>query len=529
MSGGTVMKKATPAKPGFAPTAEQEAIMASMRQGESTIVTAYAGCAKTTTLGLAGSQVKVPALALAFNKSIVKEFEGRFPDNFTVKTLNGLGHQAWARALPQLPRLELKANKLATLITETSKNRKVKLLTEQWLQLRAFVTGAMQTGLVPAGAGPEGVVPDTEESWMAIADEQNIGEADAVFLLDLAKHILEEDIRLAKQGVISFDDQVYCPTMLGGKFPKFPVVFVDEAQDLSMLNHKMLSECLGRPDAKLVAVGDPKQAIYAFRGADSESMSNIRQLRSSWIEKPLATTFRCPKAIVSRQQAHAPGFRAHEQNAAGLFVPAGERGTSWNWDQIQKLVPEGGRPAVLCRNNGPLLKLAFKLIRQGIGVVMLGREIGKGLSTLSKKLAPDDDMPATIVAARVQDWAERECALAEANKKEHKIDGIQDQAECLQAVLSGAECRDAKDLRQQLELLFARENGMVTLSSIHKSKGLEWDLVLHLDPWRLPARQAKKAAELGDDRALKQEWNLKYVAETRTKQVLVEARMEDFK
>ena len=524
------MKKATPAKPGFAPTAEQEAIMASMRQGDSTIVTAYAGCAKTTTLGLAGSQVKVPALALAFNKSIVKEFEGRFPENFTVKTLNGLGHQAWARALPQLPRLELKANKLATLITEISKGRKVKLLNEQWFQLRALVTGAMQAGLVPKGHGPEGAVPDTPEAWEAIADEQNVGKADAEFLQDLAKQILEEDIRLAKQGVISFDDQVYCPTMLGGKFPKFPVVFVDEAQDLSMLNHRMLAECLGRPDAKLVAVGDPKQAIYAFRGADSESMSNIRQLRSSWIEKPLATTFRCPKAIVSRQQAHAPGFRAHEQNAAGLFVPAGERGTKWGWEQVQKLIPEGpeAKAAVLCRNNGPLLTLAFKLIRQGVGVMMLGREIGKGLTVLSKKLAPDDEMPAAAVAGKIQDWSERECALALANGKEHKVDGIQDQAECLQAVLSGAECRDAKDLRTQLEQLFAREHGVVTLSSIHKSKGLEWDLVLHLDPWRLPSPQAKKAAALGDDRALKQEWNLKYVAETRTKQVLVEARMEDF-
>jgi len=137
-------------------------------------------------------------------------------------------------------------------------------------------------------------------------------------------------------------------------------------------------------------------------------------------------------------------------------------------------------------------------------------------------------MPAAAIAARIQDWCERECALAQANGKEHKVDGIQDQAECLQAVLSGAECRDAKDLRTQLEQLFAREQGVVTLSSIHKSKGLEWDLVLHLDPWRLPAKQAKKAAEMGDDRALKQEWNLKYVAETRTKKVLVEARMEDF-
>jgi len=515
-------------KPGFQPTEEQEAIMASMRQSDSTIVTAYAGCAKTTTLGLASSQVKVPALALAFNKSIVKEFEGRFPDNFTIKTLNGLGHQAWARALPQLPRLELKMNKLAGLITEVSKGRKVKLMTEQWHQLRALVTGAMQAGLVPKGFGPEGTVPDTVESWLTIAEDQNIGEKDAEFLTDLARQILEEDIRLAKQGIISFDDQVYCPTMLGGKFPKFPVVFVDEAQDLSMLNHRMLAQCLGRPDAKLVAVGDPKQAIYAFRGADSESMSNIRQLRSSWVEKPLATTFRCPKTIVNRQQAHAPGFRAHEKNVLGLFVPAQQRGQKWGWEEVKKHIPEGGKAAVLCRNNGPLLGIAFKLIRQQIGVVMLGREIGKGLQTLSKKLASDDEMPAAAVAAKVQEWSERECALALANGKEHKIDGIQDQADCLQAVLAGAECRDAKDLRQQLEQLFAREHGVVVLSSIHKSKGLEWDLVLHLDPWRLPSQQAKKAAAAGDDRALKQEWNLKYVAETRTKQVLMEARMEDF-
>ena len=62
--------------------------------------------------------------------------------------------------------------------------------------------------------------------------------------------------------------------MLGGRWPQFPVVFLDEAQDLSAMNHKMAGLVL-RPEGRLVVVGDKKQAIYAWRGASGNSLGGF--------------------------------------------------------------------------------------------------------------------------------------------------------------------------------------------------------------------------------------------------------------
>ena len=60
------------------------------------------------------------------------------------------------------------------------------------------------------------------------------------------------------------------------------------------------------------------------------------------------------------------------------------------------------------------------------------------------------------------------------------------------------------------EHIFAAR-GAVQLLSGHKAKGLEWDTVYHLDPFRVPTPYAK-AGE-----ALEQELNVRYVIETRAK------------
>ena len=61
----------------------------------------------------------------------------------------------------------------------------------------------------------------------------------------------------------------------------------------------------------------------------------------------------------------------------------------------------------------------------------------------------------------------------------------------------------------------------------HKSKGGEWDVVYHLDPFRIPSKWARTAADLGDDSQLEQERNLRYVIETRAKQELYLVNLED--
>lgn len=510
------------------PTSEQLSIISTTSSSPASImIRAYAGTAKTTTLQLAAPNVKVPSLALAFNRKIAQELTPRLPSNFTVKTLNGLGHMAWARQI-DVPSIRLQDRKLGKLVTAVAKDQRVNLPSWQWDAVRQLVSKAMLAGIVPNNAG-DFLTPDTPEAWSDL-DDSGESPQDFSLTLDLARQVLTTSNHLAHQGDISFDDQIYCPVVFGGKWPLYPFVMVDEAQDLSTLNHTMLSRVL-RPGGRLVAVGDPKQAIYAFRGADSTSMDSIRGLQPSWVDHSLTITFRCPKSIVARQQSHAPGYTAFQDNPEGSFLStpeiSGEGETPyWDFSTVRRnFAPNTSSVAVLCRNNAPLLKLAFKLLKSGTGCQMLGRDIGKGLQQLLKKLCPDDSLPISRVLSIVEDWRETQVSQARANEKPSKEEQANDRADCLVAVAEGASCRTASDLSVALEKLFARDVDPIILSTIHRAKGLEFPTVIHLDPWRVPSRRAV----LKGGSELEQELNLLYVCETRTKHTLINADLSSFR
>lgn len=508
-------------------TEEQQIIVEALKRGDNTMVKAYAGCAKTTTIEAASKAMKhQPTLAVAFNVKIKKELERRLPAHFEVKTLNGLGHSAWSKTIGR--RLTLDEKKLGKLITQLAKDMRLDLTTEQWIAARQLVTGAMQAGLVPSKYPHQGLTTDTPENWADIADRLYLDVAP--MMLDFARSALIQSIKLGFDGTISFDDQIYLSTMFNGVFQPYQAVLVDEAQDLSPLNHIQIKRSAGTT-GQLGVVGDPLQAIYAFRGADSQSMGKLQDLRKDWTILPLTLTFRCPKVVVGRQQAHAPGFRAWHTNPEGQFLSYRNRDMDapWQWSEIVALQATPASPiAIICRNNAPLLSMAFKLIRAGVGCTMLGRDLGKNLIALSKKLLPLDDLPADACVKLINEWAERETQLALANDKEEKLAGITDRQECLIAVIESAGVRNAGELRAALDSLFSREYGLVTLATGHKAKGLEWDIVIHLDPFRVPSKYARSMAEDGNPAPLQQEMNLKYVIETRAKHVLVEANGEDF-
>jgi len=515
----------------FPPTPEQEAILASISATSgSTMVEAGAGCAKTTTLEMAASHVKIPALALAFNKRIATEMSKRLPGNFACKTMNALGHSAWARASGMA--LKLDDRKSGKLITQVSKNRKMDLSTDQWDAARALFREAQIQGLVPREEDRLNttLVPDTREGWAELltSASSDITQDDFDFLWEISREALIENIRLARQGTISFDDQIYCSTMLGGQFGRFPVIFLDEDQDLNPLQIRMVSQSM-RPDTRLMAVGDQHQSIYAFRGAVGEAAKQIRLLRpeSSWTELPLMTSFRVPQIVAARQRAHVPLFQAHGTNPPGaIFDWRGANGLQdWGWESVIAALPDPSvQVAVLCRNNAPILDLAFKLIRQGVSCYVLGRDLGKGLLTLIKKLSGDEGLPTLALLERLEKWHEAEFTKAKANDKPDLASRITDRVDCIIAVAEGTQAPDVGSLRRQIERLFAKDSGRVVLSTIHKAKGLEWSAVLHLDPGRIPSKWAK----FGGPRAMEQEANLLYVCETRTKHTLILANLKDF-
>jgi len=162
----------------------------------------------------------------------------------------------------------------------------------------------------------------------------------------------------------------------------------------------------------------------------------------------------------------------------------------------------------------------------------LGRDIAKGLKALSKKIVPEDNTPADTVRHKIDEWMRTELSKAEVNHKPPEVsEKYVDKAESLLAVLESAECKDAGQLRRQIDNLFSRENGTVILSTVHKAKGMEWPVVLHLDPWRIPSKWAAKArAEQtpGWERLIDQEMNLRYVCETRTKHTLLMGNLNEF-
>lgn len=509
------------------PTDEQEAIISHARSSESLMISAYAGCSKTTSLALLAQRVNVPALALAFNKRIADELKPRLPGHFQVKTLNGLGHQAWLRHL-RGTQVTLDDRKLGKLVTQVSKDAELDLSSDQWESVRWLVSKAMQSGLSPGNQGRP-LVQDDPSVWLDLAVDAGLASDESERAIELARSVLVESIAQARSGIISFDDQIYCPTILGGSWHPYPFVVVDESQDLSPLNHRMIELA---SNGRIVAVGDSRQAIYAFRGADAESMKNLRLMRNAWLDLPLTMTFRCPKLIVERQQRHAPGFRYAPSNAPGRFERAQLREHEyaegrWSWEWLEQLA-QGESLAILCRNNAPLLSLAFKLLRQSVPVVMAGRDIGKGLIATTRKLAPSDSTPVTQLLSKLTEWESNERSKLLAQDRQDALAGLEDRCEGLRAIADGSQATSAGDLRAAIQALFSRERGRVLLSSIHRAKGLEWNTVLHLDPWRLPSKQAKQAAKAGNRKPLEQEMNLRYVAETRTQNILAEANLEDF-
>ncbi len=525
-------------------TEEQEAVIHATRRGSgSVMVEAGAGCSKTTTATAAVADVRIPVLAVAFGKRNADDLKAKFPERHTIKSFNALGHQAWGRAIPSGLRLELDDRKIGKLTTQLAKEQKLELDRDEWDATRNLVELAMLRGLVPAEdefaakAVEDGWMVDTEESWEELALDCGISGPGAGALIFLAGKVLRQSIVQARMGKICFDDQIYCSVLLGGKFPRFPMVLVDEDQDLNQLQHGMVAASLAA-DGRLVAIGDKRQGIYAWRGASHDSAERLRALRSqgSWTDLPLMTTFRCPQAVVERQQKHVPGFRAAPQAPRGLFhhyrpPQAVLTWDGWGWTEITSHVLPGDRVTILCRNNAPLLSLAFKLIRQGIGCKMLGRDIGRGLTVLSRKLAPDDGMPADALRAEIERWRDNEIYAHGLADRPDRADASADRADCLLAVMDSGEARSAGELRQLLTKLFEQQGTQVTLSTIHKFKGLESEVVVVLDPWRTVPKRARELVASGSATGiieLEQALNLKYVSETRTRRVLLQGDLRDF-
>src|SRR5262245_8473714 len=447
------------------------------------ILNALAGAAKTSTLEFLCKYMSLePTLSVAFNKRIAEEMGARLPGHVKCATLNSVGHRAWMQAIGKRVTLDTKKN--FNLVKEGI-DRLPRYLKEDAFDafgdLTKTIAIAKHAGYVPAGVPGRSLLG--EEEFFGDLEEEPED-----WFVKIINDALRTGVTQAYAGLIDFDDQIYMPTLFSSaSFPKFPRVMVDEAQDLSAINHAMLVKLVNRD---FIAVGDPWQSIYGFRGAVTSSMSRLRE-RFRMHEMTLSVSFRCPRKGVERARQRVPHMKYPEWAIEGIVEALPE----WN----AKCIPDNA--AIICRNNAPLMSAALQLLRAGRGVHLVGTDLGPQLTKALKKFG-DVQMPQEQVYDAIDQW-ERDKL-----RKSRNAASVSDKAECLRVFAGFGPTLGAAIA--YAEHIFAAK-GPIQLLSGHKSKGLEWSTVYHLDPQRIPSPWAKEGE------AFEQELNVRYVIETRFK------------
>ena len=354
--------------------------------------------------------------------------------------------------------------------------------------------------------------PEALDELTSHYDVELNGQRDKVY--GLVPQALERCKRPKDGRWITFDDMIWLPLVHDLPIFKVDLQIVDEAQDLN----RMQQELMYRAGHRIIFVGDEHQAIYGFAGADAESMRRMRQKLNmdshpqkfdnfrGCVTLPLTVTRRCCKAVVQHAQQWVPGFTAHESNPDGALTDAGYEETSSR--QYRKLAQAGD--LVLCRVNAPLVSQCFRFLKANRKAVILGRKIGEGLAALldkSKASRTVDLIP------WLGDWLAKEQANENAKKhpSEGRLDNLQDKHDCLLAFCEGRS--EVAEVKAKIDEVFTdNKSDGVTLSSIHKAKGLEADRVFILQPKGVGPRRDKMQRW-----ELEQEANLDYVAATRAK------------
>jgi len=477
------------------PTQEQAAIVtAAQNQTNNLLVSALAGAAKTSTLVLIAEALPEKSiLCLAFNKKIATEMSERLPSNCTALTLHSMGYRSWREiASGRMSVDNFKMYKLIDAwIDDECDQEEAEELRDSMGDIKRAIGYAKSAGYIPDKfTNPAFKRLMNDDQFLALS-EVNYTDLEWTLIQD----VLCTSITRGLLGHIDFNDMVYLPTLHRScTFEKPSVLLVDEAQDLSSLNHAMVKKVAGMR-TRVIAVGDACQSIYGFRGANQDSMELMKE-QFDMEELHLTISFRCPKTVVMAARWRAPAMRYPEWAIDGQVSIADK----WSADIIKN------GSAILCRNNAPLFRCAIRLLRAGRYPELMNGDVVKRIDKIFSSFGADD-MPVEEVQLCIKLWEEKEL------KRKKSAGATADIVAALEVFVEDS--ATLLDCRNKLAQI-ANTSGSIKLMTVHKSKGLEYPDIYLLD------------RDLIQHKEEKQEANLLYVAQTRAQQSLTYIYSEDW-
>lgn len=556
------------------------------------MINALAGTGKTTVLKHIASFMKPGEqwLYIVFNKKNQLESQGKFPSGVTVMTSHGFLGQVLKdngesyQTLPntkyifqdKIEGVSPNAKKIDLILDDVMSEGAATNIPQNLRYSASFIVKNIVSlckaySVNPFSNDKENKVLEIIRNYginTKIVDQDKQGKGwggEEIALTDYTAELIDASLKVLDFSipgrcnkpnlnyVRDFDDTLWFaainPNII---WPKYDVVLADEVQDFNECQSIMLRK-LSETGARVVAVGDPNQSIYRFRGSDSKSFEkvseSIQASPNGGLVHELPTNYRSGKKIIEfvRNSTHVKNLQAG-LNFDGEVTQGVEKEEAIN--SIIKEVKTTGKlsmpTAIIGRTNSPLAKSAIELMKSNVDFIIIGKDFSKDLTDFvykttkkSKRNKFDSNYLSNIniqnllkvmenftseyervnanIPSKAVDIKEQkemldlmqEVVMFLANsgyqnkKRNRRVNNAQDFIDYLKDKFSGIDEENSDPMEGKDPLSF------VTLTSAHKSKGLEFDRVFILEPNLFPHPKAKSEEDLA------QEQNAKYVAFTR--------------
>lgn len=513
-------------------TPQQQSFLNALVRGTSNLaLRARAGTGKTTTIrmGVYEYALEFPQAEIAvyaYNAAIAKEVGTALKERdghtnwktVQAATMHSAGLSLIRSQFPQLKdQNRINENKVWDIIKKHGEDRGNRgwIWKEYGSQINQLVSLAKQHAFGFFNDLPIASV----DAWFDLADRFDVNGLEDLSHMEQLVECCMEAYResLEEVGFIDFDDMILWPLIknIRCKWGK-DLIFLDEAQDLSRARQALARKML-KPTGRMIIVGDDRQAIYGFSGADSDAMDNMIDAMKAEV-MPLSITWRCPRSVVELAQTYVPDIEAAPNAEEGVVrtVPLmdPEKPNQYLLETLKQFLPSD---VILCRNTAPLVSYAYTLIRSGMACKVEGRQIGTGLAKLAQRWKVTD---IDGLLYKLEEYQDREVQKALAKNKESKVQEVQDRCDTLREICGSCLAQGKSQIADVLafinELFADNVSNVLTLATYHRSKGREWHRVFLLEHnQRCPSKWARQEWQQ------MQEQNLAYVAFTRAQKELI--------
>ncbi len=479
-------------------SSHQQAVLDTYKTS-NVVVDASPGSGKSTLLIAIAHDCQAPTLFVAHTRRAATEVATLLPEWAKSRTMHSVGLALWHRLVPNCEFREDKSAALCKYVCDG--NNSLRMRWRSWGAVHRLLTWARTLGIVPAGTpGMTGLIPDTSESWSVAYEAAEIDSAlRPEDLFTMARDALRLSIKAGRQ---VDHDALYLATLtddLRGMLPKPKYILVDEAQDLEPLQRRLIERVV-EGGARLVAVGDPRQSIFSWRGADRDAMEKLRTSANA-VRMTLPVSYRLPKLVIEATFDYT-GWQIEP-------APNAQDGKIHAFQPVNLATLPAGA-LLLCRRRAPLARQAALALRRGRKVRMIGAADGRALASVLRDAGKGETPLQIAVTVVMRDLGQRARLHKIAGNKEAAA-AAQDRADTIAALAASITARNqwatVADMVSMLGEMYVDELSADALnfSTIHRAKGAESPYVVIIGLDKIDGDQANE---------------LRYVALTRSQNVL---------